>query len=133
LKQCKLTESGSRRLRAWQGQSHLTLISFESGFTFIDYLQDPAAMAFANSKANDFVRGLFDDAPMLSVAPIAVPTRLSCGCSGASGLGGGGGTTATAADSGRRDGENSGRSRVADIASRGIPHNGFLQYLLTAG
>jgi hypothetical protein len=36
-------------------------------------------------------------------------------------------------EGGRRDGENNGRLRVADIVSRGIAHNGFPLYLPTSG
>jgi hypothetical protein len=64
--------------------------------------------------------------PMLPVAPITVPTRLRFGCSGACAWGGGaGGGAATATAGGRRDRENSGRSRVAESEPSGIPHNGF--------
>jgi hypothetical protein len=44
-----------------QGQSHLTLIPFESRFTSIDSLQNPVAMAFANSQPNDSIRVLIDE------------------------------------------------------------------------
>ena len=64
--------------------------------------------------------------PMLPVEPITVPTRLSCGCSGPCAWGGGGGGgAATATAGGRRDGENTGRSRVAESEPSGTPHNGF--------
>lgn len=65
--------------------------------------------------------------PMLPSAPITVPTRLSCGRAGgaATGGGGGGGGAATRTGGGRRDGENSGRSRVADSVPSGTRHNGF--------
>jgi hypothetical protein len=46
---------------AWQGQSHLTLIPFESRFTSIDCLQNPVVMAFANSQSNDSIRVLIDE------------------------------------------------------------------------
>lgn len=58
---------------------------------------------------------------------MTVPTRLRCGCSDSAGRcgdgRGGAGTTATTG--GRRDGENSGRSRVAESKPSGTPHNGL--------
>src|SRR5579862_3853643 len=60
-------------------------------------------------------------------SPSTVPTRIRSGCRAGGGGGGGGGTglTATAAAGGRRDGENSGRSRVAVKALSGMAQSGF--------
>src|SRR5579863_8525325 len=73
--------------------------------------------------------------PMPRPAPKTVPMSVSCGSGGAGwAAGGGGGAVATAAGGGgRRDGENSGRSRVADIDLNRIVHNGFPTEVLIGG
>src|ERR1700733_14768536 len=67
--------------------------------------------------------------PTLTPSPMTVPTSFSGGLSG-TGLGGGaagaaGGGAAAGTAGGRRDGENSGRSRVFVSESNGIAHNGL--------
>src|SRR5262245_44357395 len=66
----------------------------------------------------------------LSSTPAIVPTSDSSGGSSATLRGGGGAGlltsgSATTAGGGRRDGENTGRSRVLDSVLSGMPHNGF--------
>src|SRR5262245_6726289 len=65
-----------------------------------------------------------------SLLPTIAPTSVSCGVDGSLGAGGGGGGAAatgpaTAGAGARRDGLNSGRSRVALNADSGIAHKGF--------
>lgn len=69
---------------------------------------------------------------MLWLPPIAVPTRVSGGGAGGDLGGGGAGEAATNTEGGRRDGENNGRSRVADNDFSGIAHNGFPRVAPTA-
>lgn len=62
-------------------------------------------------------------------SPIIVPIRVKGGSSNTTGLatatGGDTGAAATVGVRGRRDAENSGRSRVAESLEMGIAHNGF--------
>jgi hypothetical protein len=64
--------------------------------------------------------------PICVVSPTMVPTSVRGGRSGVGGTGGAGfATVATSGAGGCRDGENIGRSRVADKSASGTPHSGL--------
>ena len=106
------------------------LVARERRLAALHAAQSPALIFFAYSQTKSSALEVWSTKmPKLRSSPVMVPTSKSCGgCSSCAGFGGGGFATATsvtATGGGRREDENTGRSRVPLRISNGISHSGL--------